>query len=166
MSLLLWNTIATFGTFVVITATAVAAVIQLRHLRQSNQLNALLTILRMPYEQVLHESFEFINVELPERLNDPEFMRLLDVRPVNRRVHKELWVLDYYERLGAYAKADLIDVAVCLDSSSPEQYWHVLKPIIKRLRDVRGPWVYENFEYLIFFGSALGRAASGRQLSL
>jgi hypothetical protein len=41
MSLELLNTFATFGTFVVITATAVAALVQLRHARSSNQIAAL-----------------------------------------------------------------------------------------------------------------------------
>jgi hypothetical protein len=85
---------AAIGTFVVIAATATAAIIQLRHLRQSNQLDALLTILRMPYGPVLHDAFEFIDSELPGRSNDSNFMQLLDASPINRKIHKELWVLD------------------------------------------------------------------------
>jgi hypothetical protein len=150
MSLELWTTIGTFGTFVVITVTAVAAMIQLRHLRQSNQLNALLTILQMPYNAVLHDAFDFITDELPGRMTDPEFMRLLDSLPVDRKIHKELYALDYYERLGAYIKAHLVDAAVYLDSSSPERYWNAVKPIVKRIRDRGGSSVYENFEYLVY----------------
>jgi len=144
------SAIASVATFIVIATTAIAAIIQLRHLRQSNQLNALLTILRMPYDPVLHNAFEFIHASLPDRLNDPEFMQLLDVSPVNRTIHRELWVLDYYERIGAYLKANLIEAGVYLDSSSPERYWNALRPVIKRMRDRSGPWVYENFEYLVF----------------
>jgi len=141
---------AAVATFIVIAATAIAAIIQLRHLRQSNQLDALLAILRMPYDPVLHEAFEFIHTELPSLLNDPDFMHLLDTSPINRKAHKELWVLDYYERIGAYLKANLVDAAIYLDSSSPERYWNALKPVIKRMRDRSGPWIYENFEYLVF----------------
>ncbi len=36
MSLELWSTISSIGTFVVIAATAIATVIQLRHLRASS----------------------------------------------------------------------------------------------------------------------------------
>jgi len=144
------GTAAAIGTLVVIAATAIAAIIQLRHLRQSNQLNALLTILRMPYDPVLHDAFEFIHAELPGRLNDSDFMQLLDASPINRKVHKELWVLDYYERVGSYLKANLIDAAVYLDSSSPERYWNALKPVIKWIRGRSGPWVYENFEYVVY----------------
>jgi hypothetical protein len=150
MSLEFWNTVGAVGTFLVITVTAIAALVQLRHLRQGNQLNALLAVLRMPYEPVLHEAFEFVNSELAHRLEDPDFMHLLNERPANRFVHKELWVLDYYERLGAYLKWGLIDSGVYLDSSSPGQFWEALKPVIKYLRDRRGPWVYENFEYLAY----------------
>jgi hypothetical protein len=41
MSLELVNTLATFGTFLVIAATAIAAVVQLRHARSSNHIAAL-----------------------------------------------------------------------------------------------------------------------------
>jgi hypothetical protein len=41
MSLQLVNTLATFGTFVVIAATAIAAIVQLRHARSSNHIAAL-----------------------------------------------------------------------------------------------------------------------------
>jgi hypothetical protein len=149
--------LASVGTFIVIGATAVAAIIQLRHLRQSNQLNVLLTILRMPYDPVLHDSFEFVHAELPDRLNDPDFMRLLDESPVNRKIHKELWVLDYYERLGSYLKGNLIDPALYLDSSSPENFWNMFKPVIKRMRTRGGPYIYENFEYLVFLAQQWDR---------
>ncbi len=108
MSLEFWSLVASFGTFAVIGATAVAAVVQLRHLRQSNQLNALLTVLRMPYEPVLHDAFEFVNHDLDALVQEKAFMDLLDGSPIDRKVHKEIWVCDYYERLGAYIKANLI----------------------------------------------------------
>jgi len=41
MSLELINTFVTFGTFVVIAATAIAAIVQLRHARSSNHIAAL-----------------------------------------------------------------------------------------------------------------------------
>jgi len=41
MSLELWNTLATFGTFLVIAATATAAIYQLRHKRGGNQIAVL-----------------------------------------------------------------------------------------------------------------------------
>ena len=50
---------AAAGTFFVITATAIAALIRLRHLRVSNQLESLLTLIRMPLEPKLNETFNF-----------------------------------------------------------------------------------------------------------
>jgi hypothetical protein len=41
MSLELVNTLATFWTFLVIAATALAAMVQLRHMRSSNQITVL-----------------------------------------------------------------------------------------------------------------------------
>jgi len=141
--------LASAATSVVVAATAVAALVQLRHLRQSNQLEALLTILRMPYDHVLNDAFNFCHHDLQERLKDPEFLPSLDIVPVDRQVHKELWVLDYYERIGSYMKYCLIEPEVYLDSSSPERYWNLTKPVVKRLRARSGPYVYENFEYLV-----------------
>ena len=68
-----WNLAVNTGMLIVITATAVAAVIQLSHLRNNNQLQALLTILRMPYDPVLREANEFVQAELTEALKDPRF---------------------------------------------------------------------------------------------
>jgi hypothetical protein len=41
MSLELFNSLATFGTFLVIAGTAIAAIVQLRHARSGNQIEAL-----------------------------------------------------------------------------------------------------------------------------
>ena len=78
MTLEALSTAAAIGTFLVIAATAIAALIQLRHLRVSNQLQGLLAILSLPYEPILHESFEFVSHELEARLRDPEFRHELE----------------------------------------------------------------------------------------
>ena len=140
---------AAVGTFVVIAATAVAALVQLRHLRVSNQLEGLLAILMMPYEPVLHESFEFVSHELENRMRDPEFRRQIEGATVDRMVHKEMRVLDYYERLGSIVKNGLIPEDLYFDNSTPEQYWRMLSQVIAIRRRTRGPVVYDNFEYLV-----------------
>jgi hypothetical protein len=143
------STAAAVGTFVVIAATAIAALVQLRHLRVSNQLQGLLAILTMPYEPVLQESFEFVSHELENRMRDPEFRRQLERPTVDRLVHKEMRVLDYYERLGSIVKNGLIPEDLYFDNSTPEQYWRMLSQVIAIRRRVRGPVVYDNFEYLV-----------------
>jgi len=144
------TTAAAIGTFVVITATAVAAIIQLRHLRTSNQLQALLTVLSMPYDPLLREALDFVTTDLSTRLKDESFVKSLHDRPAPRAIHKELHAADYYERLGSFIKNGLIAPDLYLDCSSPELAWERLRPVIEIMRTKRGPYVYENFEYLVF----------------
>jgi|SRR5215470_10399964 len=143
------STAAAIGTFVVITATAVAAIVQLRHLRTSNQLQALLTVLSMPYDPVLREAMDFVSTDLSTRLRDESFVKSLDDKPAPRTIHKELHAADYYERLGSFVKNGLIAPELYLDCSSPELAWERLRPVIEIMRRKRGPYVYENFEYLV-----------------
>lgn len=150
-----WNLAVNTGMLIVITATAVAAVIQLSHLRNNNQLQALLTILRMPYDPVLREANEFVQGELSEALKDPRFRAELEsTRPPNRRVHKELMLCDYYERLASFIKFGLIKEDLYFDNSSPERFWVLVEPAIAIYRRQRGPIAYSNFEWLVSRGRA------------
>jgi len=143
------STAAAVGTFLVIAATAAAALVQLRHLRVSNQLEALLAILSLPYDPVLSESFQFVSHELETRMCDPQFRRELEAAQVDRKIHKELLVCDYYERLGSIVKNGLIPEELYFDNSTPDQYWKLLSQVIAIRRRFRGPVAYDNFEYLI-----------------
>ena len=60
MSLQLVNTLATFGTFLVIAGTAIAALVQLRHARGSNQIAALTS-----YATAIQSRGVFGSPELP-----------------------------------------------------------------------------------------------------
>ena len=141
--------VATVVTAMVITITAVAAIVQLRHLRIGNQLEALLTILQMPYQPVIRESLDFVRHDLPDKMKDLAFMKALESGgQVDRTVHKELWVCDYYERIGSFVKQGLISKELYLDNSSPELLWNLVEPVVAVMRRARGPYVYENFEYL------------------
>jgi hypothetical protein len=67
MSLELVNTLATFGAFVVIAATAIAAIVQLRHARSSNHIAALNELRETMESPGLHaalvwENFEYLTV--------------------------------------------------------------------------------------------------------
>lgn len=157
MTLEALSTAAAVGTFLVIAATAIAALVQLRHLRVSNQLQGLLAILSLPYDPVLNEAFQFVGHELEARMRDPAFRRELEGPRVDRKVHKELLVCDYYERLGSIVKNGLIPEELYFDNSTPEQYWKLLSQVIALRRRVRGPVAYDNFEYLIARSRAYDR---------
>ena len=141
--------LASLGTFFVIGATAIAALVQLRHLRAANQLNALLTVLRFPYDPIQREARKFVTEELPQLLADRNFRREIEEGAVNRAKHKELVVCDYYERIGSFVKNGLLSAELYLDQSTPELTWRTVEPVISIARRKRGPTVYENFEYLI-----------------
>jgi len=116
-----------------------------------------LAILSLPYDPVLSESFQFVSHDLETRLRDPEFRRELEVAQVDRKIHKELLICDYYERLGSIVKNGLIPEELYFDNSTPEQYWRLLSQVIAIRRRVRGPVAYDNFEYLIARSRAYDR---------
>lgn len=65
------NTIATFGTFVVITVTAIAATVQLRHMRSSNYINALNEMRETMEEPHFVDATQFVMSELTARSKIP-----------------------------------------------------------------------------------------------
>ena len=73
MSLELVNTLATFGTFFVIAATAIAAIVQLRHARSSNQIAALNELRETMETPEFQAARHFLVTELPVKVQDPAF---------------------------------------------------------------------------------------------
>ena len=159
MTLELINTLAAIGTFVVITATAIAATVQLSHLRRNNQLQAILALRIERNTQQLDDAFEFVSTELRPRLEDPTFRAELDSAvPPSRRTHQELNVADYYEHIGTYLKQRLIDEDVYFELGNPARYWTLIEPAIAIYRRRRGLQTYENFEYLVIRDRAWSKA--------
>jgi hypothetical protein len=138
-------------TLVVIAATAVAAVIQLRHLRASNQLSALLEILDQWNSPALRDAYARFYSDLPAKLSDPNFRADYESKgSVDRAVHPEMLVFDFWEQVGTYAKHGLIDEAILLDIVSAQVYfaWKRGWPAMEIARKASGPSTSENFEYL------------------
>ena len=96
MSLELWATIASVGTFVVIAATAIAAFVQLRHVRRSNQVAGLKSTFEMLLDPSIREIVNFVRHDLRERMKDQTFRNSLHETPVDRRDHPELYLCDLY----------------------------------------------------------------------
>jgi hypothetical protein len=145
------NAVVGVLTILVIAVTAIAAMKQLRHLRASNQLTGLLKVLDIQQEPVFRESAHFVRSELAEKMNDPEFRAGLELPAPDLTVHKELWLCGYFEQMGNYVKYDLIGEEAFLDQACDVviQYWKLLSPAIEVVRKVRGPSIYDNFEYLV-----------------
>lgn len=114
------NTIATFGTFVVITVTAIAATVQLRHMRSSNYINALNEMRETMEEPHFVDATQFVMSELTRALEDPE-LRYQVRNPLKRTaqyqpmIEKLIKVGNYFESMGTLIKADLAEKNMVLD---------------------------------------------------
>lgn len=150
MTLEILNSLASFGTFIVITATAIAALVQLRHLNRNNQLQAIVALRAERNLPEINEAYEFVVVELHGKLEDPAYRAELesDAAPSRER-HKELLLADFYEHIGAYVKKKLIDEDIYFEQASPGRYWALVEPAIAIYRRKRGAHCYNNFEFLV-----------------
>ena len=137
------------ATLVVIAATAVAAIGQLRHLRAAYQIDALFHILEEWNDPTLRKAYTRLD-ELQTALQDPDYVRMIRAGSVDRGSYPELLVLDFWEQIGTYTKRGLIDEATLLDITSYTvvSAWRKASGLIAIIRQVRGPSVVENFEYL------------------
>jgi hypothetical protein len=155
MSLEVANTLATFGTFAVIAATAVAAIIQLRHARTSNQILALNEIRETMESADFQEARHIIAAEVPVKLRDPIFRRQFadpsartdEMRPF---IGKIINMANFYENIGTFVKGGLIDRDLALDlwSGVVIGAWERLATLVAILRRASSPNLWENFEYL------------------
>jgi hypothetical protein len=155
MTLDLWNTLATFGTFVVIAATAIAAIIQLRHARSSNQIAALNELRETTETPDFQAAQTAILAPLANALKDPAFRYQLVNRaartPENQTLIAKVNVIgNFHDVIGALVKAGFIDRDLVLElwAGNVVTDWQALSPVeaIYRREAVAGSWV--NFEYL------------------
>lgn len=149
MTLEAWSTAAAVGTFVVITASAIAALAQLRHLRTSNQLSGLMSVFGMLQDPSVRELVNFVRHELAERMKDDEFRASLLEIPIDRRKHPEFYLCDMYNHIGSFVRSGLIeeDTYLQTDWFNIILYWGLLAEVIRIGRSNR-PHIFENFEYL------------------
>jgi Domain of unknown function (DUF4760) len=155
MSLELVNTLATFGTFVVIAATAIAAIVQLRHARSSNQIAALNEFREMMETADFQAAQHFVMGELPKRLPDPAFRYQTDApaartdenRPLITKINS---VGNFYEGMGMLIRAGLVDQSLVVEmwGSNVIGAWERLAPVTAIARRKSGERVWEKFEYL------------------
>jgi hypothetical protein len=155
MSLDLWSTIASLGTFLVITATAITALVQLRHIRRANQLAGLESIFAMLQEPSVRELVNYVRHDLAERMRDETFRASLLEIPIDRRDHPELYLCDIYNHIGSFVRSGLIDESIYLQTDwyNVNLYWGLLRDVVAQSRRNR-PYLFENFEWL----AARGRA--------
>ncbi|HEV2037356.1 MAG TPA: hypothetical protein VGQ96_02025 [Candidatus Eremiobacteraceae bacterium] len=151
MSLEVWNTVAAFGTFFVIFATAIAAVIELKHMQSRNALHAVLSLQREFSDPDLQEALRYVQLYLGQKLHDTQYRAELDgIGFVDSRVHLEMRVCNWFNEMGLLVKNDIVSEDAFLDQFGRmvDYYWKLLAPVIAILRRRRGDEQYQNFEYL------------------
>ena len=156
MSLELVNTLATFGTFLVIAGTAIAAIVQLRHARSSNQIEALAEISAERDNPDTRSAERFVLHGLGEKLKVPSFRYQLanpramtaETQSSNSDIRR---VGNFFENIGALVKNGLADKELVLDIFSGQALnnWEHLAPVTAIIRQSRqNNAIWENFEYL------------------
>jgi len=154
MSLELVNTLATFGTFLVIAATAIAAVVQLRHARGSNHIAALNELRETSETPEFQAANQFVLGQLNAQLQDPAFRYQLEVRSartaeVSLLIAKAVVVANFWENVGVLVKTGLVDRELVLQIYTAQVIgaWERLGPVAAIRRRVTGDVLWENFEY-------------------
>jgi Domain of unknown function (DUF4760) len=155
MSLELWNTFATFGTFLVISATAIAAIAQLRHARGSNQIAAINELRETGERAEFRAAQHFVVTQLPEKLHDPAFRYQVVNRTARTTengllIDQALSLGNFYESMAILVSDGLVDRELALEiwNGIVVRMWEALVPFTAVLRRELGSIVWENFEYL------------------
>jgi hypothetical protein len=148
----LLTAIASIGTLLVITATAIAGFVQLRHLQASNQIETLAEF-RAAFETPEIQGAPEAMRAIRERLNDPESRAelLRDDLPVWMR--PVMPALRLFEILGVYVRQGIVSERIVCDMWSPVilSSWEEFEPLIAVMRRTRGRSLFENFELIAFY---------------
>ena len=151
MSLDIWSTIATVGTFVVITATAIAAVLQLKHMRAANKVAYIQAFFHEYEGPELRDAFDFVRNTLKSKLEDPAFRNELRAGQTDRSRHPEITVCNFFDQWGFYYRDGVIDRESFLRANAGvvDAFWTDLEPAIALLADPeKGNVSFQDFEYL------------------
>jgi hypothetical protein len=151
MSLESWSTAASVGTFIVITATAIAALFQLHHMGAANKFVAIQSFMTSYEGPELRDAFHFVRTELGKRLEDPEFRAELRAGRIDRRKHPEVPVCNFFDQCGLYYREGAIERRsfMRVNAGIVASFWHLLEPAIALMADPKlGNVNFQQFEYL------------------
>jgi hypothetical protein len=141
--------LASVGTLLVITATALAAFVQLRHMRTNNVL-MVLNDFREAYERPEMVAARAALPDVLARLKDPESRRQLVEGEANEWLRPVGPLMRLLETLGAYTNRNVVPRDLVCDMWSPVVFdtWTDAEPLIAVMRRSAGPSLFENFEML------------------
>lgn len=154
MSIEIVNTIATFGTFLVIAGTAIAALVQLRHARGSNQIAALDELRSVFQSRAFTDAQNFLFERLPDLIKNPAFRyqwlhRAARTDEFREGIERIRLIGNYFEDLGALVAAGLLDgeLTSMLYSNDVTRAWDQMAGLTAISRREVGSAIWENFEY-------------------
>ena len=148
-----WATaLATLGTFLVITASAIAALVQLRHTRSGNAIS-LLTAYNSEFDtQEFQLAFVYVRSRLPERLKEDAVLDALAEAPPFLGEYAAIrTIANFFEDMGAFVLTNLLDgrIVCTLYSENVTSAWTAISPVAALIRyKTNSPAIWENFEYL------------------
>ncbi|HET9095484.1 MAG TPA: hypothetical protein VFN37_02385 [Candidatus Baltobacteraceae bacterium] len=157
MSPELLTAVATFGTVLVIGASAVAALIQLRHMRASNELEALLSLQKEFQSPPVQAALHYVQEQLPHHMQDEHYRdELAAIGFISAERHPELLVCNWFTQMGTFLKHGLIGESTLMDlyARLVRYYWNALAPAVAIMRRKRGDGQYSEFEYLALRAAA------------
>jgi hypothetical protein len=149
--------LAQVGTLIVILASVAAALVQLRHIRAGNQLQALLSLERDFRAPALQAALSYVQEQLPQRLEDPEYRRQLEtIGFVDPAVHPEMIACNWLNEMGTLVKRGYVseDTFMDLFGRLIVHCWRQVSPAIAIMRRKRGASQYHDFEFLASRASA------------
>jgi hypothetical protein len=144
--------LSTFGTLLVIAASAIAAVIQLRHMRSGNQINATLGLFdKWAGPEARRLQAYVFSGEVEKKLEDPAYRAGLMRMPIDRVAYPEVAYIDFWESVGSMFKLGYMEEAAFMEAGGFTAIlaWRRMMPVIAIIRRKRGPTVYDNFEYTV-----------------
>jgi hypothetical protein len=141
---------ASVGTFLIFVLTASFALRQLRSSNRSNQLAGLQAVSSHYNGQDFAGWFKFVMEDLPGKMEDPTFRNELRLNPIDRDVHLEIRLADWYEEVGILAKYGVVAEKPLIEflRGGPETAWGALEGTIALFREIWGSSYYRNFERL------------------
>lgn len=153
------SAIASFGQFVVVTAAAIFAYMQLRGLRRQQEGQ----IVQHIFDKLNHPDFaaalDFVYHQLPDRLNDPDYVRRILDGKATASSHSELIVMHFFNEIGLLVHERLVSELVVPFVASPcVRAWDRLVPVVELMRR-RFPHAYTPFEALVARSRAVDMAA-------
>jgi len=108
VSMELWATIASVGTFVVITATAIAAIIQLKHIRSNNQIAIINDFRDATFSPEFAAALDFVR-DLDKKLEDPAFRAHLEIIPLPSTFLPVVITGRFFDHLGSFVRRGMLE---------------------------------------------------------